>query len=113
MLARLGSFDSAHVLIRYLPLLLIALAWEASARAGLVSSLALPPLSKVVTAWFDLAQNGDLLVNGLSSLYRAGAGLALAIVIGATLGVFMAWWRPLNHAAGHARRLQRRARQRP
>ena len=34
-------------LYRYLPLLLLALAWEAAARLGLVSSLALPPLSKV------------------------------------------------------------------
>jgi NitT/TauT family transport system permease protein len=34
--------------------------------------------------------------NGLSSLYRAGAGLGLAIVVGATLGIFMAWWKPVN-----------------
>jgi NitT/TauT family transport system permease protein len=94
------AFHGADVLIRYLPLLLIALAWEAAAQAGLVSSLALPPLSKVVIAWLDLAWSGDLLVNGLSSLYRAGAGLSLAIVIGATLGVLMAWWRPLNVLVG-------------
>jgi ABC-type nitrate/sulfonate/bicarbonate transport system permease component len=32
----------------------------------------------------------------LSSIYRAAAGLLLAIVIGAALGIVMAWWRPLN-----------------
>ena len=32
----------------------------------------------------------------ISSLYRAGAGLLLAVVIGAALGVLMAWWRPVN-----------------
>ena len=32
----------------------------------------------------------------LSSLYRAGAGLGLAIVIGGVLGIFMAWWKPVN-----------------
>ncbi len=83
-------------LTRYLPLLLIALAWEIAPRIGLVSQLALPPLSAVVVAWVDLLRDGDLLTNGVSSLYRAGAGLALAIVIGAALGIFMAWWRPVN-----------------
>ena len=83
-------------LIRYLPLLLLALAWEASARLGFVSTLALPPLSKVAAAWFDLVKDGELVTNGLSSLYRAGVGLALSIVIGAALGVGMAWWRPVN-----------------
>src|SRR5439155_22119326 len=83
-------------LLRYLPLLLLALAWEAAARLGLVSMLALPPLSKVAAAWFDLVKDGELVTNGLSSLYRAGVGLALSIVVGAALGVGMAWWRPVN-----------------
>ena len=34
-------------LLRYLPLLLLALVWEAGARSGLISTLALPPLSAV------------------------------------------------------------------
>jgi NitT/TauT family transport system permease protein len=83
-------------LVRFLPLLLIALLWEIAPRIGLVSSLALPSLSAVLSAWFELFRDGDLLINGASSLYRASAGLALAIVIGAALGVFMAWWRPVN-----------------
>ena len=37
--------------IRYSPLLILAIAWEASSRLGLVSELALPPLSDVVAAW--------------------------------------------------------------
>jgi len=85
-------------LLRYLPLALLALAWEGAARAGLVSVLALPALSNVVVAWIDLIKDGELVGNGLSSLYRAGVGLALSIVIGAVLGVFMAWWRPINVA---------------
>jgi NitT/TauT family transport system permease protein len=83
-------------LIRFLPLLLIALLWEIAPRIGLVSSLALPPLSAVLSAWVELLRDGDLITNGASSLYRAGVGLALAIVVGAALGVFMAWWRPVN-----------------
>jgi NitT/TauT family transport system permease protein len=83
-------------LLRYLPLVLLALAWEASARIGLVSTLALPPLSEVVVAWIDLVRSGELVTNGAASLWRAGAGLFLAVVIGAALGIFMAWWKPVN-----------------
>ena len=82
--------------IRYLPLLLIAAAWEIAPRSGLVSTDALPPLSAVLEAWLRLLKEGDLWSNGASSLYRAGAGLALSIVVGGALGVVMAWWRPVN-----------------
>jgi ABC-type nitrate/sulfonate/bicarbonate transport system permease component len=83
-------------LLRYLPLVLLAIAWEAAARLELVSSTALPPLSDVIRAWIELLKDGDLVSNGLSSLYRAFAGLGLAILVGATLGIVMAWWRPVN-----------------
>jgi ABC-type nitrate/sulfonate/bicarbonate transport system permease component len=83
-------------LIRYLPLLLLALAWELASRLALVSASALPPLSDVIVAWVDMIKDGELISNGLSSLYRAGAGLALSIAIGATLGIVMAWWKPAN-----------------
>jgi len=81
-------------LLRYSPLLLLALAWELGARTGVVSTL--PPLSDVVTAWFDLIKSGELITNGAASLWRAGAGLALAVAIGAVLGILMAWWKPVN-----------------
>ena len=84
------------ILIRYSPLLLCALAWELAARLELVSSSALPPLSDVVIAWFDMIKDGELITNGASSLYRAGAGLALSILIGGVLGIVMAWWKPVN-----------------
>jgi NitT/TauT family transport system permease protein len=82
--------------IRYSPLLLLAIGWELAARLHMVSSDALPPLSGVVAAWIDMIKDGTLLSNGASSLYRVAAGLALAIVIGATLGVVMAWWKTAN-----------------
>jgi NitT/TauT family transport system permease protein len=84
------------VVVRYAPLLILALAWEAASRLHLVSSLALPPLTDVAHAWIELVQSGELVANGLSSLYRAGAGLALAIVGGGALGIIMASSRPVN-----------------
>ena len=86
--------------IRYLPLVLLAVAWEATARLGLVSSLALPALSSVAHAWLDLVKEQDFWVNAAASLYRAASGLLLAIGIGAALGIAMAWWRPLNVLLG-------------
>ena len=83
-------------LVRYLPLVLLAVLWEVVARLGLVSTSALPPLSEVVVSWIDLIRGGELVQNGGASLYRAAMGLLLAVVIGGGLGIFMAWWKPVN-----------------
>ena len=45
---------------RYLPLLLLAVAWELAARLELVSTTALPPLSDVTAAWIDMVKDGEL-----------------------------------------------------
>lgn len=81
---------------RYVPLLLLAILWEAATRLGLVSEAVLPSLGKVVASWLDLLRSGDLLTNAADSLWRAGAGLGLAIVFGTAIGVLMAWYRPLE-----------------
>jgi NitT/TauT family transport system permease protein len=84
------------VAVRYLPLLLLAIAWELAARLNIVSSLALPPLTSVATAWVDLIRDGELIDNGEASLYRGAMGLLLAIVVGGGLGMAMARWRMLD-----------------
>ena len=80
-------------LYRYLPLVLLALLWEAVARFNIVDSQALPPLSKVAVAWVDLMRDGELVSNGAVSLYRGSVGLLIAILIGGALGMAMARWR--------------------
>jgi ABC-type nitrate/sulfonate/bicarbonate transport system permease component len=105
--------------VRYLPLLVLAAIWELASRSGLVSQLALPSLSSVIVAWFGLLEpsnaapalhftpagvlgwlawiaGSDLISNGLDSLWRLGAGLAMAISIGGIIGVLMAWYRPID-----------------
>lgn len=89
-----------NTLLRYLPLLILAVAWEMVSRLQLVSSSALPPLSEIAVAWWDLLKSGELATNGAASLWRASAGLFLSIVIGGALGIFMAWWRPVNIVLG-------------
>ena len=85
-----------HMLIRFSPLLILAAIWEIAARLELVSSTALPPLSDVIAAWFAMIEDGELITNGVASLVRLGAGLVLAVVIGAVLGIVMAWWKTVN-----------------
>jgi NitT/TauT family transport system permease protein len=80
-------------LFRYAPLLILALAWEFIARTGLISSSALPPLTNVLVSWWGLMRDGDIWTHGAASLWRVGAGLFCAIVIGGLLGVAMASWK--------------------
>jgi NitT/TauT family transport system permease protein len=82
--------------LRYVPLVLLAVAWEVVARLELVSSTALPTLTDVIKAWGEMLTSGELLTNGIASFYRGVAGLGLSIIVGAALGIGMAWWRPLN-----------------
>src|ERR1700690_4172366 len=91
-----GKARAMKQVMRYLPLLLLAVAWELAARLELVSTSALPPLSEVAIAWIDMIKTGELVTNGLASLYRAGAGVAVSIAIGAPLGIAMAWSKPVN-----------------
>ena len=86
----------AQASIRYLPLAILAFAWEMTARFDLIDSQALPPLSHVATAWADLLRDGELVDNGAASLYRGGMGLFLAVVVGGGLGLLMARWRLLD-----------------
>jgi NitT/TauT family transport system permease protein len=104
----------SRAFMRYLPLLILAAVWEGAARSGLVSQLALPSLSSVLVAWWDLLLpttpqptgsflatvawffSGDLVVNGLDSMWRLSAGLGMAIAFGTLIGVLMAWYRPLD-----------------
>lgn len=84
----------------YLPLIILAATWELSSRSGLLPAHTLPALSSVLVSWGKLAASGDLVTNGLNSLYRAGTGLALAVTVGGTLGVLMGFSRLFDTVAG-------------
>jgi NitT/TauT family transport system permease protein len=85
---------------RYSPLLILALLWEAATQGGVVSKDVLPSFSSVLSAGVGLFDDGTIYTNAGASLYRAAMGLALAIVVGGTVGVCMAWWKEINAVVG-------------
>ena len=80
---------------RYSPLLLLALAWEAVTQFGLISEFALPPLSAVAVAFGRLFSE-DLWFHTALSLYRGTTGFVLAVIVGVSAGLLMAWYRPVE-----------------
>ena len=64
------------------PLLFVIIIWQAAANFGWVRPIFLPSFSSVVVKAWALAGSGELWPPLFVSLYRAGAGLALAMVIG-------------------------------
>ncbi|MGB0631532.1 MAG: ABC transporter permease [Alphaproteobacteria bacterium] len=86
---------AARLFWRFTPLLLLAAAWEAVSRLGLVSEFALPPFSDVVVSFARLNEEG-LWAHTAQSLYRGTAGFLCAVVVGILAGVLMAWYRPVH-----------------
>ncbi|MBI4220489.1 MAG: ABC transporter permease, partial [Chloroflexi bacterium] len=63
--------------------------WELAPRYGLVSSFAIPPFSDAIKVLFELMAGGVLLEHIAVSIFRAMSGLAIATVLGVTLGVLL------------------------
>ena len=70
-------------------LVVLVVAWEAAARAGIVSTFLLPPLSAVLARVGEDAASGDLAINLGATMYRALAGFAIAGAGGVVLGILM------------------------
>lgn len=69
------------------------LVWELVPRIGLVDDIFLPPFSRVLVTWSELAANGQLLEHLGASLARSLAGFLLAVVLAVPLGVLIGWYR--------------------
>lgn len=78
------------------PVLIVAGLWELTSRLALIDPEHLPPVSAILRAWADLVFSGHILPHLAATLYRALAGLLLAIVFGVALGVWMARSRPVE-----------------
>ena len=76
-------------LARALPIIALALGWEALAASGAVTPFQLPRLSAVLARIWTDAVAGDLLLNTTLTLYRALTGFAIAATSGIVLGIAM------------------------
>jgi ABC-type nitrate/sulfonate/bicarbonate transport system permease component len=86
---------AALVLSRVMPVVILALAWEAMARSGLVSEYALPSLTSIAAAFADMA-GGDLLYHTARSVWRGTVAFAVAVPLGIAAGVLIAWFLPVR-----------------
>src|SRR5437879_2633018 len=68
----------------------VLVAWQAAAALKLTPPLFLPPVTAVGAALVDTTADGSLPLDLAVSLYRAFAGLALAMLAGVALGIAMA-----------------------
>lgn len=64
----------------------LALGWEFAVRAGWSNGRLMPPPSRIIDAFADLASSGELWVHVLATLLRVLAGFALGAISGALLG---------------------------
>lgn len=72
----------------------LAVVWEVFPRLGLVDATFLPPLSEVLSAWWQLVLSGELIEHAQASLSRSLAGFGLAIVAAIPLGLLIGWYKP-------------------
>ena len=78
-----GPVALAWAGLRYsYPLLLVLVAWELIARGGLVRPLFLPTVTAVLEQFWILLLEGEIVAPLMVSLYRAFAGLMLAVAAG-------------------------------
>jgi ABC-type nitrate/sulfonate/bicarbonate transport system permease component len=80
--------------LRLLSVITLALVWEVAGRTG--NARLLPPLSQVVTAWFDLLISGQLFQALAVSLQALAIGFGLSVLLGVPLGLLMGRYRRLN-----------------
>ncbi|HEY7166810.1 MAG TPA: ABC transporter permease subunit [Candidatus Binatia bacterium] len=73
----------------------LALLWEITGR--LTNPLIFPPLSRVVSAWFEIIFSGELLKGLALSISALLLGLALALLIGIGVGVAMGCFQQVEH----------------
>lgn len=74
-------------------IIVFLLLWQYAPQFGWVDKTFLPPLTKVLHAWWGLAQSGDLWTDTKASLHRSMLGFVIAIAVAVPLGLFIAWYR--------------------
>lgn len=89
--ARTGR-AAAAVLRSSVALLVFLAIWEVAPRAGLADPVFLPPFSTVATTFLGLVADGTIGTQVGTSLARAGAGFAIAVLVAIPLGLVVGWY---------------------
>lgn len=79
---------------------LLLIWWQWFASSGGASAVALAPLGSVGGAFLELVDNGTLLGDITSTLWRAFSGFVIGAGLGVATGTAMAVWPPLNRVLG-------------
>ncbi|WGW11675.1 ABC transporter permease [Saxibacter everestensis] len=85
-----GVSFAMHRLTGLLPILAVAVLWEAVSRLGLTSPVLLPPFSVVIQRLARLTVTGELPWALWVTTYRSFIGLFIAAVVGMAVGLAMA-----------------------
>lgn len=80
-------------LLNLAPFIVVGAIWEIVARAGVFPPRLFPTLETVATTFAQLTVSGILPHHAALTLYRLGAGFALAAIAGVVLGIAMGRWR--------------------
>ena len=72
------------------PIAIVLAAWEAACAAGLVRKVLLPAPSAILARFWELLQTQAFLEHTGQTLIRLGGGLAIATLLGITLGLLAA-----------------------
>jgi sulfonate transport system permease protein len=80
-------FSGASALMRYLSPVLFIVLWQVACSTGLLSTRLMASPAQIIGEAWSLTLDGTLPVNLGVSLARAGAGLAIAVVVGAGLAL--------------------------
>jgi ABC-type nitrate/sulfonate/bicarbonate transport system permease component len=75
----------------------LLLLWEWLARAGLVYTVYMPPISHILATLINLGASGSLLAALAVSLVRGAVGYGLAILLAVPLGVVIGFYRQAFH----------------
>ncbi len=76
----------------------VMLAWELAARAELMNSLIVPPLSRILEVFWDLVWSGQIPMQIMLSMKRAAIGYLLAAAVFIPLGILMGLFQRIDRA---------------
>lgn len=82
-----GDREKPEHAVSLISVALLLLIWEGICRAGVVSSLFLPPPTLIISALIDMIQDGEIGVSLAASLYRILLGFFLGSAFGLLVGL--------------------------